>query len=102
MEQSASCKFNRSSGNQEIPNSLRNPNVQHRIHKSPTPMFNLSCARVFAHKCSEIRANGKMKQAQKRCKKYDIYKTKMVVSWKNIILQIVLIIICIVNCITYE
>jgi len=43
-----------------------------------------------------------MKYAQKRCKKYDTNKTKMVVSWKNIILQIVLIFICIVNFITYE
>jgi hypothetical protein len=63
MEQSASCKANRFSGNQETPNSLWNPKVQHRIHKSPTPRFKLSCARVFEHKCSEIRANGKMKHA---------------------------------------
>jgi hypothetical protein len=59
MEQSASCKANRFSGNQEIRSSLRNPKVQHRIHKSPIPIFKLSCARVFEHKCSEIRANGK-------------------------------------------
>jgi len=59
MEQRASCKANRSSGKQEIPNSLRNPKVQHRINKSPTPMFNMSCARVIAHKCSEIRTKGK-------------------------------------------
>jgi hypothetical protein len=102
MEQSSPCKANRSSGNQEIPNSLWNPKVQHRIHKSPIPMFNLSCACVLAHKCSEIRANGKMKYAETRCKKYDTNKTKMVVSWKNIILRIVLMFICIVNCITYE
>jgi len=102
MEQSASCKANRSSDNQEIPNSLWNPKVQHRIHKSPKPMFNLSCALVLAHECSEIRANGKMTYTQTRCKKYNTNKTKMAVSWKNIILQIVLTFICFVNCITYE
>ena len=38
MPQSPSCEANSFSASQEIPRILRNPKVQHRVHKSPPPV----------------------------------------------------------------